>query len=58
MQAPPPPISLLNSDYKVLMKIYAQRMRKCVADLVHPTQNGFVTGRIMHTAVDLLEAAK
>lgn len=52
------PIALLNTDYKVFTKNLSHRMRGCIADLVHPTQFGFVPGRSIHTAIDLLEAAK
>ncbi|OWZ02233.1 Reverse transcriptase precursor, partial [Phytophthora megakarya] len=51
------PISLLNTDYKVLIKIYATRMRRCIAELVHQTQFGFVPGRNIHTAIDLVETS-
>ncbi|KAE9175492.1 hypothetical protein PF002_g28779 [Phytophthora fragariae] len=52
------PIALLNSDYKVLTKIFTKRLRGRINSLVHDTQFGFVPGRRIHTAIELFEAAK
>jgi hypothetical protein len=39
------PISLLNSDYKILAKILANRMKQVLNDIIAPTQNYSVPGR-------------
>uniref|UniRef100_A0A4W5LRK9 Reverse transcriptase domain-containing protein n=3 Tax=Hucho hucho TaxID=62062 RepID=A0A4W5LRK9_9TELE len=39
------PISVLNSDYKILAKILANRMKKVLNDIIAPTQNYSVPGR-------------
>ncbi|XP_072012556.1 peroxisomal membrane protein PEX14 isoform X1 [Engystomops pustulosus] len=39
------PISLLNSDVKILAKILATRLNKVILSLVHPDQTGFMPGR-------------
>ncbi|KAE8894268.1 hypothetical protein PF005_g3023 [Phytophthora fragariae] len=41
-----------------MTRILAWRVRRYIADLVHSTQFGFVPGRTIHEAIDLLEAAK
>lgn len=39
------PISLLNVDAKLLMKILARRLNTVITALVHPDQSGFMPGR-------------
>lgn len=39
------PITLLNSDYKLLAKVLANRLLACVGTVVAPTQAGYVPGR-------------
>lgn len=39
------PISLLNSDVKVLLKCLAIRLKKVIFHLVHPDQTGFMPGK-------------
>ena len=39
------PISLLNTDYKLLTKALTIRLAKVATDLIHPDQAGFVPGR-------------
>ncbi|XP_053555164.1 ankyrin repeat domain-containing protein SOWAHD isoform X1 [Bombina bombina] len=39
------PISLLNSDYKLLMSIIAQRFKHVIGSLIHKDQVGFMPGR-------------
>ena len=34
------PITLLNTDYKILARIVASRLRPVLAELLHPSQNG------------------
>ena len=38
------PISLLNVDYKIFMKILADRFNKCATHLIHKDQAGFIPG--------------
>eukprot|EP00644_Phytophthora_capsici_P018184 jgi/Phyca11/114184/e_gw1.25.59.1 len=52
------PIALLNTDYKIMTRIMAWRVRKRVEELVHDTQYGFVPGRTIHSTIDIFEAAK
>jgi hypothetical protein len=43
------PISLVNTDVKVLTSVLAARMQPCAAHLVHEDQTGFIKGRsILH----------
>ena len=39
------PLSLLNSDYKVLSKIIASRLEKIIPKIIHADQTGFVKNR-------------
>ncbi len=39
------PISLLNSDYKILTKVLANRMKRVIGDIVQATQSYSVPGR-------------
>ena len=39
------PITLLNTDYKLLAKLLANRLLCCVGTVVAPTQTGYVPGR-------------
>ncbi len=39
------PITLLNSDYKILTRILAMRLASVAHGLIHPDQAGFVPGR-------------
>ena len=39
------PITLLNSDYRVLAKVLATRLRAVQGDLIQPEQTGFLPGR-------------
>ncbi|OWY95308.1 LOW QUALITY PROTEIN: Reverse transcriptase precursor, partial [Phytophthora megakarya] len=52
------PIVLLNSDYKILTRVLAWRVRRHITKLVHRTQFGFTPGRTIHDTMVLFEAAK
>ena len=39
------PLSLVNSDYKILTKCLAGRIKPLLADLINPDQCGFIPGR-------------
>jgi exonuclease III len=41
------PITVLNSDYRVLAKVLANRLKRCIGKLIHPMQSGFVPGRLI-----------
>ena len=39
------PITLLNSDYKLLASVYANRLKPCLNEITSVTQSGFMKGR-------------
>lgn len=39
------PITLLNTDYKLLTKLLANRLLPCLSTVISPTQTGYVPGR-------------
>lgn len=51
------PISLLNSDYKLLTKIIADRLKCVIPHVVHEDQTGFIPGRHSVTNVRKVLAA-
>ena len=51
------PISLLNTDYKLFAKLFAQRLQETLGKLIHPSQNGFVKGRSFYSNILALNEA-
>ncbi len=51
------PITLLNSDYKLLACIYAEKLKPCLADIISNTQSGFLKGRHIYIYEMLLSKA-
>ena len=49
------PITLLNNDYKILMRILAQRMNTAVLQFVSSCQSGFVPGAFIAENLQLLK---
>ena len=53
------PISLLNTDYKILTKLLANRLQKVIPSIVSPDQNGYIKnrsiGQNIRTMVDVIE---
>lgn len=47
------PITLLNTDYKLLTKVLAIRLADVAPDIVHRSQAGFVPGRRLHDHTQL-----
>ena len=41
------PVSLLNTDYKILTKILSNRLHRVLAKLIQPDQGGYIQGRYM-----------
>ena len=50
------PMAMLNSDYKILAKVLATRLRSVVHRLVHNDQHAFVPERTIHEAIDVFTA--
>lgn len=42
------PITLLNTDYKIMTRIIASRLGKIAPTLIHPDQAGFIPGRNLY----------
>jgi hypothetical protein len=42
------PISLCNTNYKIVSKVIVERLKECIAELISPFQTGFVPGRNIH----------
>ena len=52
------PISLLNTDYKILAHILAQRLKKVIHKLIHTDQSGYIKGRNIGTNIRLIQGKK
>ncbi len=56
------PISLLNTDYKILTKLLASRMQLVLPDIIHTDQVGYIKGRYIgqniRTILDMIEYTK
>ena len=48
------PITLLTTDYKILAKCLANRLKRCLHDLIHPDQSGFLKGRYIGDNIRLI----
>lgn len=48
------PITLRNSDYKLLTYIFASRLQTGISDLIADTQSGFLKGRSIHNNIRLV----
>lgn len=49
------PISLLNSDYKLLSKVFAERLKSVMHEIIHPDQNGCIKGRYIGHNIRLID---
>ena len=49
------PISLLNTDYKVLSKVLAERLKKVLPEIINSDQRGGVKGRLIGENIRLIE---
>ena len=49
------PISLLNTDYKIIAKVMANRLKLCLNEIIHEDQTGFMKGKNIGTIIDLIE---
>ena len=56
------PISLLNTDYKILTKLLANRLQKVISSIVSSDQNGYIKKRFIgeniRTIVDVMDYCK
>ncbi len=48
------PITLLNSDYKILASVYAEKIKHCLANIISNTQSGFLKGRHISNNIRLI----
>ena len=48
------PVSLLNVDYKIVIKKIALRLEKILPSIIHPCQSGYVKGRFIGESIRLI----
>jgi ribonuclease HI/exonuclease III len=46
------PITILNTDYKILTKVIATRLTEIAPSIIHPDQAGFIRGRSIFDQID------
>ena len=49
------PISLLNVDYKILIKIIEKRIEKVLPKIINPNQTGYLKGRFIGENIRLIQ---
>ena len=49
------PVSLLNTDYKILTKVLSRRLKKHIPSVISPDQSGFVSGRFIGESIRFIE---
>ena len=49
------PISLTNTDYKILAKTFANRLSSVITDIISPDQVGFIKGRNISSVIRLID---
>ena len=49
------PISLLNTDYKILAHVLANRLKSVIGKLIHTDQNGYIKGRNIAYNIRLIQ---
>ena len=49
------PIRLLNTDYKILTHVLANRLKSVIGKLIHPDQNGYIKGRNIAYNIRLIQ---
>lgn len=50
------PITLLNTDFKIISKAISNRLQMCIRDVVHTDQTGFIKGRTIGTNITSIQA--
>lgn len=48
------PITLLNTDYKIVTTVYASRLKKILHKIISDSQSGFMKGRSIHDNIRLV----
>lgn len=50
------PLSLMNTDYKILSKVFNNRLRKVIANIIHHNQTCSIPGRTIHDNIHLIRS--